>query len=239
MTKMLNRIRNLLRRNPAVSPVSPENRFTFHEIGFHGDAYLLSLIDDLVKRCGVECFIETGTNVGCSLAYFARNYSGIPAFSCEPDEKAYGLAKGNIGDAHQVTILNGTSGELLLRLKAGSGELFKRKTLFWLDAHGYGFEWPLADEVRFISENFEHAYILIDDFKVPGMDCFGYDQYDELICSYDYVKPSFSRDYQLFYPTYTDRTSTYHPLRGWGLFVLGQDFLIPPQLQDKMSRADV
>ena len=233
---MLNRILNLFRAPNRAA--APENRFTFHEIGFHGDAYLLSLVDHLVKARGIECFIETGTNVGCSLAYFARNYPAVPAFSCEPDKEAYRLARRNVGAARQVTILNATSRDLFLRLKRRDADLFKRKTLFWLDAHGYGFEWPLRDEVRFISENFARAYILIDDFKVPGMDCFGYDEYDGRVCSYGYVKDSFSRkDYQLFYPIYTDRTSSYHPLRGWGLFALGEEFPIPAQLQDKMARA--
>ena len=67
--------------------------------------------------------------------------------------------------------------------------IFRQNVLFWLDAHGYGFKWPLKDEVRFIAEKFKHAYILIDDFKVPGLGCFGFDEYgtDALAMMYGYV----------------------------------------------------
>lgn len=94
-------------------------------------------------------------------------------------------------------------------------------------------------ELEFITARFESAYILIDDFKVPGRDYFGYDQYQEQICSYDYVKGSLNpgKTYQLYYPTYQDKTSKHHPLRGWGLLVFGHDdFRIPEQLADKMER---
>lgn len=109
-----------------------------------------------------------------------------------------------------------------------------------MDAHGYGFEWPLKEEVFFITRAFKRAHVLIDDSKVPGLDCFGYDKYKEQICSLDYLKDAINPriEYQLYYPCYTDRTSRYHPLRGWGLIVFGFDreLKLPGFLQDKVKR---
>ena len=65
--------------------------------------------------------------------------------------------------------------------------------------------------------------MLIDDFLVPGIDCFSYDEYDGQICSFNYIKGSLSykHEYRLYYPTYINRTSKHHPLRGWGLVEFG------------------
>jgi hypothetical protein len=117
------------------------------------------------------------------------------------------------------------------------GSLDKR-VLFWLDAHGYGFEWPLRKEISFITTNFERAYILIDDFKVPGLDCFGFDEYDGQVCSFEYIKSALNPglEYRLCYPNYKERTSAHHPLRGWGLLEFGhnEDLTLPASLRNKV-----
>ena len=45
--------------------------FTFHDIGFHGDEYLLGVVDSLISDCSV--FLETGSSNGTTLAYIAKN----------------------------------------------------------------------------------------------------------------------------------------------------------------------
>jgi hypothetical protein len=102
-------------------------------------------------------------------------------------------------------------------------EVLDGEVLFWLDAHGYGFEWPLREEVSVITTYWQKAYLLIDDFLVPGLDCFGYDEYKGQVCSFDYIKNSLNdqHEYSLYYPPYIERTSKHHPLRGWGLIEYG------------------
>ena len=56
------------------------------ELGFHGDAYLLALVDALLDRA--EAFVETGTNVGSTLRYVAARRPQLPCLSCEPDPEA-------------------------------------------------------------------------------------------------------------------------------------------------------
>lgn len=206
------------------------------DVGFHGDEYLLGLAGHVAGNCKV--FVETGANVGSTLAYVARSYPWLRCLSCEPDQSAFEQASTNVAKYGNVSLFGGTSQQFIEHLEKHEPGIFSEQCFFWLDAHGYGFEWPLKKELEFITGRFSSAYILIDDFKVPGRDQFGYDQYQEQICSYDYVKDALNpgKAYQLYYPTYQDKTSKHHPLRGWGLLVFGHDdFRIPAQLADKME----
>jgi len=211
----------------------------FLDIGFHGDRYLLQLVEALAKESNV--FIETGTNVGSTLAYFARKYPATKCFSCEPDDSAYSLARENTEKLENVSLFHGTSQQFIENILANENWVFSEQCLFWLDAHGYGFEWPLNQEIEFITTRFESGFILIDDFKVPGQQQFGYDTYQDQICSYDFIKDSINpaKSSQLYYPTYSDQTSMHHPLRGWGLLVMERDdFRIPESLAGRIEHSN-
>jgi hypothetical protein len=209
----------------------------FLKVGFHGDAYILQIVDYLIRDCAI--FIETGTNVASTLANVARSYPHIQCLSCEPDKAAFNEALKNTALYTNVLIRNETSQDFINYIKNERNDIFKKECLFWLDAPGYGFEWPLKDEINFITTNFKKGYILIDDFKVPGMDCFSYDIYQEQICSLDFVKKSLNpkHRYRVYYPNYTEKTSEHHPLVGWGLieFGHGKEILIPEQLIYKIK----
>ena len=216
---------------------SSEERFAFFDVGFHGDLHLLEVVNAIMSKCNV--FVETGTNVGSTLAYVARTYPGVLCFSCEPDVAACSHAKNNIAKYDNVRLSNETSKEFLKRLLA-EPDILNGEVAFWLDAHGHGFEWPLREEVRVITDHWERAFLLIDDFLVPGLDCFGYDEYGGQVCSFDFIKDSLSgrRQYNLYYPQYTDRTSRHHPLRGWGLIEYGHPdgFDLPERLKGRVIR---
>lgn len=215
---MLRKLVRKLRGN--VSRESSEDRFAFFDVGFHGDLHLLELVNVILGKC--DFFVETGTNVGSTLAYVARTYPGVLCLSCEPDAAACTHAKGNVAKYDNVRLFNETSREFLKRLLSEQ-DILNGDVFFWLDAHGHGFEWPLREEVRVITDRWARAFLLIDDFLVPGLDCFGYGKYGGQVCSLEFIKDSLSgrRQYNLYYPQYTDRTSKHHPLRGWGLLEYG------------------
>lgn len=191
--------------------------------GFHGDLYLIEVVEYLMNR-NVTHFFETGTNVGTTLAYMAKKYPEVPCYSCEPDKNAFTEAVKNTKKHANATIYNELSQNFLLRLENEQAHTFHNKNLFWLDAHGYGFDWPLKEEINFILNNFSNSYILIDDFKVPHLDVFGYDKYNDQTCSFEYIKGTIPDvSYELYYPNYSVKTSEHHPLRGWGLFVTGEN----------------
>jgi hypothetical protein len=199
------------------------NRFGFYEVGFHGDEYLVKLVDLIIQNC--TSFIETGTNVGTTLAHIARSYPHVQCFSCEPNRRAFKRAIKNVKRFPNVAVYNETSQVFVKRLKCERTDLFDEECMFWLDAHGYGFEWPLKEELCFITTEFRAGYILIDDFKVPGLDHFVYHRYQGQVCSYDYVKDAIQEDVEhaLYYPNYAEKTSRHHPLIGWGLIDFGHD----------------
>lgn len=198
-----------------------EDRAAFYSIGFHGDQYLLKVVKRIAENC--QYFVETGANLGSTIAYVAREYPHLTCFSCEPDPKAFEQAVQNTRDLKNVTLYNETSQDFLLGLEKEHPEIFAAKTMFWLDAHGYGFKWPLPFEIEYITTHFGAGYILIDDFKVPGQDAFVFHAYDGQECSFEYiaghVNPKLA--FRLYYPNYTIRTSTHHPLVGWGLIEFG------------------
>ena len=209
----------------------------FMDIGFHGDKYLLEFAGDLASKSSV--FIETGSNVGSTLAYVAQNNPDMRCFSCEPDDEAFAEAEKNTRQYGNVSLFKGLSQEFIQHLNDAESWVFEQPCLFWLDAHGYGFEWPLKEEVRFIVEKFKKAYVLIDDFKVPGLPEFKYDEYGDQICSFDYIEDALGKglSYSLYYPSYTDKTSEHHPLCGWGLIVVGdKDYAVPTTLSGKVER---
>ena len=207
------------------------------EKGFHCDEYLLAFVDSLMHKC--EVFIETGTNVGSTLSYVARKYPHLRCLSCEPDKEAFEEAKKNTGGLGNVELVNLLSQDFIAVLAQKGKELFAKEALFWLDAHGYGFKWPLKEELSFITGNFASGYILIDDFLVPGMDCFKYDVYQEQICSFEFVKDALNKkhEYRIYYPDYTERTSPHHPLAGWGLIEFGHEssLALPAELAKKIK----
>lgn len=223
-----------LYKNPSEKTIS--SRFIFFDVGFHGDLYLLELVNLLLGQCNY--FIETGANVGSTCAYVARKFSHIQCFSCEPDVQAFQYAKKNTANLANLVLYNETSQEFFSRFQKQYANMLKENLLFWLDAHGEGFAWPLKEEMTFITQNFPKAYILIDDFKVPGLDCFEYDIYQDQECSFEYIKYSLNpnNQYSLYYPNYTKKTSAHHPLRGWGLIEYGyiDKLILPGSLHGKV-----
>ena len=214
--------------------------YVFHDVGFHGDRILLSLVDHIITSAGITCFVETGSNVGSTVIYIAKRYPEISCYSCEPDRRAFELAEQNADGLDNVELYNLPSQEFLKILEMEIPDIKTRKTLFWLDAHGYGFPWPLKEEVAFVTGEMKQGYMLIDDFKVPDNEAFGYDSYDGQVCSFDYIKDSIApRDFNLYYPCYKEKTSKHHPLRGWGLFLVGSEISIPVELKDKIYRESV
>ncbi len=208
----------------------------FFNVGFHGDKYLLDLVDCTLRDA--EVFIETGANVGSTVAYVAQKYRHIVCLSCEPDPSAYSELHRAVAGMQNVQVHNESSQEFMGRIRREMTHLFTKRCVFWLDAHGFGYPWPLREEVAFFTGSFSSGSILVDDFRVPGMDQFRFDSYDGQVCSYEYIEGSLSpeKQYRIVYPSYTDRTSNHHPLCGWVLIAYGvaANLVINPSLQDKI-----
>jgi hypothetical protein len=218
-----------------------DSSYVFHEIGFHGDEYLIALVDDILDK--VSVFFETGTNVGTTLAHIASRNTKVQLHSCEPDKRAFDFAVSNTEKYDNATVYNMLSQDFMKMISTEMPEVFEKPSAFWLDAHSYGFKWPLKEEVKFITGSYKNGFILVDDFKVPGLDEFLYDKANRQVCSYDYIKSSIQADkYRLYYPSYTDKTSKHHPLIGWGLIVFGDiadEWSPPADLVARISESTI
>ena len=199
-----------------------DQKLNYFEIGFHGDQYLISLIFSLLKHA--DLFIETGASTGSSLVYTGRNFPELKCYSCEPREEAFNQARINSEKFKNIEITNIQSLDFLRDLVENGKVRPWDKCLFWLDAHGLGFEWPLQKELSFITSRFKKSWIFIDDFMVPDRPQFGYDKYNDQICNIDYIKDHLylDDDHEIYVPSYTEKTSKHHPLRGWILIINGK-----------------
>ena len=205
--------------------------------GFHGDKHVLALADYFLK--GASAFVETGSLAGTTACYVGSRYA-VQVYSCEPDLAAWRAATERCAHLSNVKIFNTQSPKFLLDLFEKIPSLPDQRVVFWLDAHGYGFRWPLRSELQHITQRFRHAVIMIDDFKIPGRPEFGFDQYDGQECSTDYIAPALDpgREYTIVLPTYSEKTSTHHGLRGVGTIVYGDaDFRLPEQLCSHFAAA--
>ncbi|OQY14044.1 MAG: hypothetical protein B6I30_01800 [Desulfobacteraceae bacterium 4572_187] len=205
-----------------------------YEIGFHGDSYLLNTVDHVLAKS--DAFIETGAYMGDTLEYVARNFGHLSIFSCEPKLEHFTAARNKLCFfLKNITLEQAVSPNFLYKIMNGHPELADKNVAFWLDAHSFGFEWPLKDEIKFITEKFKKAYIFIDDFKIHGRPDFQYDSYANQECSWEFIRDELCSDkeYSIYLPKYREKTSRHHPLVGWVLIEFGHSKVdLPYQFQD-------
>ena len=211
----------------------------FFEIGFHGDTYLIELVFAAAQRC--PQYVETGANVGSSLCHLARSFPEVQCHSCEPDAESFQFARQKAGSLANVHLYHEASPQFFHTVAGQQPGFCGRETVFWLDSHGYGFRWPLREEIEFITGHFDSAHIFIDDFKVPGQPQFLFDEYDGQICGLELIADRLAkgRDYRFILPCYQDKTSTHHPLKGWILITYGRAgaLEVPSNIKSKVTIA--
>lgn len=209
------------------------------DLGFHGDAHLLRLVDEVLDHC--EVFVETGSNLGNTAVYVARRRPALPVFSCDPGPEAFAIASERAANLPNADIRKRPSPEFLNDLLREDPAIARRVTLFYLDAHGYGFHWPLWDEAALATRRWRSAFMLVDDCKVEGRPEFAFDVRGDLECSLASIAPELApgRTYQVLQPSYTDRTSAFHPLVGTALIWWGVDFEPSAETAARFTRSEI
>jgi hypothetical protein len=87
-----------------------------------------------------------------------------------------------------ITLVNADS-RALLRLLAADENLKSAFPFIYLDAHWYN-DLPLDEEIELIAGTWDRFVVMIDDFKVPGDEGYGYDDYGPgKVLSLDYINP--------------------------------------------------
>lgn len=227
-------------RREMTTPVDRSDRqLELAPSGFHGDRYLHRLADSLLSDADV--FVETGSNVGSTALWVLRRYPGLAVRSCEPHPQSLERARANLA-SHPRARVSGRPSPAFLRELLDGGEIPRAgRAVFWLDAHGGGFEWPLADEVALLTSELDSGRILIDDFEVPGRPAFKFDAYDGQVCGLGLVESRLApgRAYRLVLPAYSERTSSFHPLIGVALIEWGSGWSLPATLRGSFSERTI
>jgi hypothetical protein len=230
--RKIKRIEQILYRINGIIEAEKFLKVTEHILGFHGDQYLLNLVNFLLLES--KYFIETGTRRGVTLKYVADSYKHLKLFSCEPFKEYFSIAESKLKGYHNCKIYNETSQSFIPKI-LDTHDLDEKLSFFYLDAHGEGFKWPLKQEIEHITHRLTKAIILIDDFKVPNNPQFIYDIYDGQECRMSFIKDNLysKRDYMFIYPNYKIKTSNYPHFAGYIFILMGlniEEINIPNQL---------
>ena len=144
---------------------------------FEGDTFIPQEILKLKERFNIKTVLETGSQYGFTLKWFTDNFD--KAIGCEINVDFYNYCKQqflNIIHSNSVFVIGINPADLI-----------------YLDAHGFGTECPLKQELQQIINSQSKPVIVIHDFKVQGKD-FGYDTYEYELC-YEEIKEYLDKIY--------------------------------------------
>ena len=123
-------------------------------------------IEFLKKLLKLDVFVEGGTYKGGTAKKMSKNFKKV--YTIEKSEVMYGIAKENLKESKNVTLLKGDTREHLPSIIEANNNI-----LFWLDAHwsggntyGENDECPLVEELELIFKNMKNCVILIDDARL-------------------------------------------------------------------------
>ena len=136
----------------------------------------MALFESIVAKCSPAIIVETGTFLGTTTEYLATTQ--LPIYSVKHDRRTYGFAKTRLWCRRNVHLKRGDSREALLAWLDGPVHNHSGgPVLIYLDAH-WESDVPLSEELVVI---FDHRYaiVMIDDFRVPFDNGYGYDDYGE------------------------------------------------------------
>jgi predicted O-methyltransferase YrrM len=166
---------------------------------FNGQKNRRRVFDAINREVPFENYIETGTFLGMTTDFLARTARKHAAqvYSCELNPRLFAIAGHTVGNLANVHLHYGNSVEFLRSL---SSRLSQAKNFVYLDAHWYDYL-PLRDELATLRE-WPNTVVMIDDFKVPSDDQFGWDKYDDEqeICL-QHIEGSFG-DHAVYFPSY-------------------------------------
>ncbi len=173
---------------------------------FNGQRQRQQMFMDLLRVCGFEAIVETGTFRGSTTEFLAQQ-SNLPVFSVESSPRYHRYAARRLRRSPRVRLTLGDSVAFLDRLKLDP-TIPKTRVFFYLDAHWYE-HLPLLDEIRIIAAHWSDPVIMVDDFRVPDDNGYAYDDYGSGKClCLEYLAPLAHFHLRPFFPSAPSRTET-------------------------------
>lgn len=147
---------------------------------------------------------------------------GAPVFSCEVDLTRYVLSRLHLLPVTGVKVAHARSPEFLAGLCGTEG--VGANPMFYLDAH-WAVECPLREELEVIARKQQCGVIVIDDFRVPWDDGFGYDEYNGECLDLTLLRRTFQSrrpDLTVYLPAYEACLEGLDSPRGMAVIFMGQ-----------------
>jgi hypothetical protein len=135
------------------------------------------MFHELVDIFRFDVTVETGTYAGDTTGYLASRLQH-DVYTSEANCIFYSLARSRLAGFPNVHCYLDDSRHFLKtmlepRLKASRSG---RPVFFYLDAH-WQEDLPLREEIEIVVGNVDKSVIMIDDFRVPNDDGYGWDNY--------------------------------------------------------------
>jgi len=181
------------------------------DLGFNGQRVRKAVFAEMAVRLRFEAVVETGTALGSTTGWLAQA-AGVPVWTCECEARHFAIARQRLRECPDVRVERSESRTFLRALAKGG--LTAKNTFFYLDAHGSD-DVPLREEIEIICDAWERYTLMIDDFRVPGDDGYGFDTYGGRALDVDLVRDLVARyDLQCFFPAAAAAEET-GARRGW------------------------
>lgn len=180
-------------------------------VGFNREYIRASVVLNVVRELGFDAILETGTHLGATSLLLGAQ-TELPIYTCEVHPKYYRRSKLLLLPfGGRIRTHLSDSRDFLTRVL---GELGPANVFIYLDAHWYE-DLPLLGELEIIERLTRECAVLIDDFRVPGDDGYGYDQYAAGNLQLSLVQGFLEKSrLQPFFPLYDSHLET-AKRRGW------------------------
>jgi len=97
----------------------------------------------------------------------------------------------------------------------------KSKVFFYLDAHSEN-DYPILEELEFITSDYQNNLIIIDDFQVPNDDGYGFDSFNGRKLNLKLISKSLIGKNFIYFPKISSSIET-GKLRGYVLVTNNDD----------------
>ncbi|HUD86252.1 MAG TPA: class I SAM-dependent methyltransferase [Xanthobacteraceae bacterium] len=188
---------------------------------FNRQRMRLRAFREINARIPFENYIETGTYLGSTTHFLATTARrrGAPVYSCEINDDHYEIASRTVGDMENVHLHHGNSVDFLRSLSTTVSDAVN---FVYLDAHWYDYL-PLRDELSVIGD-WPNTVVMIDDFKVPFDERFGWDRYDDEreICM-AYIEGSIGAG-AVYFPNYSAEQEGLKIARGYCVIAFSERY---------------
>lgn len=173
--KLVSLEKRLSEANAIIDILLKDTVYTAHpSAGLNGQTVRKTIVRSVCKAFSPDMVIETGTFFGLSAGFFSEEL-GVPVYTSEVSERYYHVARRLLRKCSGITQFQEDSRSFLRKL-AEDPPITSKRIFFYLDAH-WGEDLPLIEELAIICNHWQNFCVLIDDFRVPWDDGYGYDDY--------------------------------------------------------------